>query len=283
MADVHASVLKRIPAYRQGLLEAEGTQEVRAHLRECADCRATFEPFRDSTEDEETRPGHVPIALISRWDVFAPRLADAERALLEGHFAACERCRTSREFGRSLRAARRPERPRSRPGWFGFGTAAIAALTVVAAIAVLRERPAPRTAVPVEPSARKTSPDVAPAPVRADILALASPSRGGLAPIVRVPRGASILPIRVPALLGVGPDARVRIRIDGPGGLSFGHSELAHKDLFGEAAPPALEAHAAEGPLPTGHYRVVVVSDVRDPHAPGSFEGAEYDFELGSK
>ena len=112
---------------------------------------------------------------------------------------------------------------------------------------------------------------------------LTSPSRGGLAPIVRVPRGATLLPIRVPPLLGVGPDARIRIRIDGPGGVSYGHAELAHRMLFGEAAPPALEAHAAVGPLPAGHYRVAVVSDVPDPHAPGSFEGAEYDFELGWK
>jgi hypothetical protein len=280
---MHASVLKRIPAYRHGLLEAEGAQEVRVHLRECADCRATFEPFRDPTEDEETRPGHVPIALISRWDVFEPRLADAERALLEGHFQACERCRTSREFGRTLRAARRPERPRSRPGWLGFGTAAIAALTVVLAIVLLREKPAPPTAIPQEQAARKTSAGIAPAPVRAAVLALASPSRGDSAPIVRVPVGATILPIRVPPLLGIGPDARIRIRVEGPGGVSFGDAELAHRALFGEAAPPALDVHAPEGPLPPGHYRVVIVSDVPNPQVPGSFEGAEYEFDLNSR
>jgi len=280
MADVHAGVLKRIPAYRHGLLEPAGAQEVRAHLRECADCRAAFEPFRELSEDEETRPGHVPIALISRWDVLEPRLADSERALLEGHFQACERCRASREFGRTLRAARRPERPRSRPGWWGFGTGAIAALMVIAAIVVLREPPAPRRAIPQEQAARKTAPGVAPAPMRAGTLALASPSRGDSAPIVRVPLGATILPIRVPPLLGIGPDARIRIRAFGPGGVSFGHAELAHRALFGEAAAPALDAHAPEGPLPAGHYRVVVVSDVPNPQVPGSFEGAEYGFDL---
>jgi len=283
MADVHAGVLKRIPAYRHGLLEPEGAQEVRAHLRECDGCRAAFEPFRDMTEEEETRPGHVPIALISRWDVFEPRLADSERALLEGHFEACERCRASREFGRTLRAARRPERPRSRPGWLGFGTAAIAALTVALAIVVLREKPAPRSAIPGEHAARTTSAGVAPAPVRAGTLALASPSRGDAAPIVQVPRGATILPIRVPPLLGIGPDARIRIRAFGPSGVSFGHAEFAHRALFGEAAPPALDARAPAGPLPPGHYRVVVVSDVPNPQVPGSFEGAEYGFDLASQ
>ena len=64
MSDLHASVRNRIPAYRHGLLEIEGAQEVRAHLRDCAECRAAFEPFREHTEDEENRPGHVPIALI---------------------------------------------------------------------------------------------------------------------------------------------------------------------------------------------------------------------------
>ena len=283
MADLHASVRSRIPAYRHGLLDAEGAQEVRAHLRECADCRAAFEPFLDRTEDEETRPGHVPIALISRWDVFAPRLADAERALLEGHFEACERCRTSREFGRALREGQRPDRPRARKGWMGFGGAAIAAVAAAVVVMALRERPARRIAPapPMEQSTRKPLPAVAPAPVRAAIVALASPTRGGTEPIVRVPRGATVLPIRVPPLLGVGPDALIRIRAFGPSGVPFGHAELAHRALFGDAAEPALDARAPHGPLPPGHYRVVVVSDVPDPQVPGSFEGAEYGFDLG--
>jgi len=283
MTDVHASVRRRIPAYRHGLLEPEGAQEVRAHLRDCADCRAAFEPFREHTEDEETRPGHVPISLISRWDVLAPRLADAERALIEGHFEACERCRTSREFGRTLRAARRPERTRTRRGWMGFGTAAIAAIAAAVAIVVLRDKPAPDIAPAphVEQAAPKTSPSAATAPVRAGTVALASPSRGGSTQAVRVPRGATVLPIRVPPLLGVGPDARITIRVDGPGGVPFGQAELAHRALFGDAAPAALEAQAPEGPLPPGRYRVFVVSDVPDPQVPGTFEGAEYGFELG--
>lgn len=282
MADVHAGVLKRIPAYRHGLLEAEGAQEVRAHLRECDDCRAAFEPFVDPTEDEDTRPGHVPIALISRWDVFAPRLAEAERALLEGHFEACERCRTSREFGRSLRAARRPDQGRSRRGWMGFGAAAMAALAAVVTIVVLREKAGPRV-VPAPAVEQQAPPSVAPAPVRAQVVALEGTSRGGAGQLVRIPRGATVLPIRVPPLLGVGPDARIRIRAFGPSGASFGHAELAHNALFGDAAPVALDAQAPDGPLPAGRYRVVVVSDVPNPHVPGSFEGAEYGFEVGLK
>jgi hypothetical protein len=279
MADLHASVRNRIPAYRHGLLDAGGAQEVRAHLRDCVDCRAEFEPFLDRTEDEEMRAGHVPIALISRWDVFAPRLAEAERALLEGHFETCERCRTSREFGRALRAGERSDQPRPRKGWMGFGAAVIAAITAAVAVVVLRDQPAAHNvpAPPVEQPARKTSPT----PVRARTVALASPMRGGEEAVVRVPRGATVLPLRVPPLLGVGPDALIRIRAFGPGGIPFGHAQLAHRALFGDSADPALDAQAPHGPLPPGHYRVVVVSDVPDPQVPGSYEGAEYDFDLG--
>jgi hypothetical protein len=153
----------------------------------------------------------------------------------------------------------------------------MAAVAAVVTLVVLREKPAPLPAPQVEQAA----PAPLPAPVRAQVVALAGPTRGGPGQRVRIPRGASVLPIRVPPLLGVGPDARVRIHAFGPGGVSFGHAELAHGALFGEAAPPALDAQAPDGPLPAGHYRVVVVSDVPNPHVPGSFEGAEYGFEVG--
>ena len=69
MGSAHA--LARITAYRLGLLEPEETLEVREHLRACDTCREAFEPFRDLSEEEERRPGHLPIALLTRWDAFA--------------------------------------------------------------------------------------------------------------------------------------------------------------------------------------------------------------------
>lgn len=89
--------------------------------------------------------------------------------------------------------------------------------------------------------------------------------------VVDIPAGSTLLPIRVPPLLGVGPDARVRIRVEGPGGADFGRVELANRQLFGTAAAPAIEARAPDGPLPGGRYRVTVA---------GGGESATYGFAL---
>src|SRR5690348_6618578 len=112
MSDVHARMRRLVPAYRLGLLDGTRALELRAHLRDCAECRALFGEFLEPTDDEATRPGHVQIGLIARWERLAPQLAEGERSLLEEHFAGCDSCREAREFARGLRAAHRPKRSR---------------------------------------------------------------------------------------------------------------------------------------------------------------------------
>jgi hypothetical protein len=82
-------------------------------------------------------------------------------------------------------------------------------------------------------------------------------------------------------LLGVRPEARIRIDVTGPGGGAYGHAEIEHRRLFGEAAPPAVNAVAPDGEaLPAGHYDVSAVSDAADPDVPGQLERADYGFDL---
>jgi hypothetical protein len=277
-----AHAFARIPAYRLGLLEPSEALDVREHLRTCDDCRDAFEPFRTLTDEEERRPGHLPIALITRWDAFAPLLSEDERDCLEEHFASCPRCNEGRAFARLIPEMPRLEAAPARRAWLGFGTG-LAAVLVVVAILMLRQ-PSPT------PLVRSPAPVAAPVPLptvgmvlRAPLLTLAGIDRGGAGMVVRVPKGATILPIRVPPLLGVGPDARVEIRVEGPGGVEFGRTQLAHKRLFGTSTTPSLDAQAPSGPLPEGAYHVLVTSDVPNPQAPRGFEGAEYGFDLRSE
>ena len=46
-----------------------------------------------SSEEEDGRTGHLPLALLAAWDRAA--LPAGERALLELHLAACAACRSS--------------------------------------------------------------------------------------------------------------------------------------------------------------------------------------------
>ena len=267
MADAH--VLARIPAYRLGLLEPPSALEVREHLRGCAPCMNAFEPFTEISAEEETRFGHVPIALLVRWDLVASLLSHDERICLEAHLASCERCSESRAFAREIRALADVRPAPARRPWLGFGTAAMAAVLAVAVVFALRDRPAPQTSIPAPVAT--PAPSTVAAPLRAPIVTLGGVVRNGGPLVERVPRGATLLPIRVPPLLGVGPDARIHIRVDGPGGAEFGKTEVAHRRLFGPDAAPALEATAPEGPLPEGHYKVTVE---------GGGESVTYDFDL---
>jgi hypothetical protein len=288
-----------IPAYRLGLLDAEEALVLRAHLRACATCRDAFEPYTELTDDEVEHLGHLSLGLLSRWDHVMECAPEPLRRLLEAHVADCARCREARDFSRSMRASRRPRARRK--AWLGFGTAAIAAIVAAVVVVTLRT-PEKRPVKDPEPTALGTTSDpdpatpgtigarvardpglsrvVRPRGVRARTLTIASTERSGAGRIVEVPAGADILPIRVPPLLGVGPDARIKIRVDGPGGVPFGRAEVRHRTLFGSTGAPTLEARAPDGPLPAGHYRVEVVSDSPDSLLPGGFERADYEFDL---
>jgi hypothetical protein len=289
-ADDHAAVRAGFPAYRLGLLDAERAQALRVHVRDCAACRAAFEPFAETTSEEEDRPGHVALAILARWDRALAALPPAECELLEAHVAACKRCADSRAFARSLPA------PAARPGrapWrLRVSLGAGAAIAAVLAIVVLRGTRANRPgAESPSPGAR---PVTTPAPTRsggeptstrpattAAPVTLGKARRSGAGQVVVVTPGTTALPLRVPPLLGVGPAARIEITVTGPGGTVLGRADLPHRALFGENAPPALEARAAQGStLTAGPYDVRVVSDAPDPANPGAFEQADYGFLL---
>ncbi len=298
----HKAVHARFQAYRLGLLNAATTQELREHLRACASCLAAFEPFGELSSEEEERPGHVPLALLVLDDGRLAALPGAERALIEEHVTRCERCAGSRAFAARMRAAGPPRQSRSRLRWrLGFGAAAGAAVVAALALGVLRDRPTGRIrgdespppgrrtasaspSPPEAPSARtfhQIAPPPNPARPSVPIVQLGGTVRSGGGQVVRVPVGTAKLSLRVPPLLGVGPTARVRIDVTGPGGAALGHAALAHRALFGEHAPPAIEARAPEGSaLRPGPYAVHVMSDEPDPALPGAFEQAEYGFRL---
>jgi len=266
------------------LLEPDEALEVREHLRACDPCRDAFEPFRELSDEEGRRPGHLPIALITRWDTFAPLMTEDERTCLEEHFASCPRCREGRAFARLIPDMPSRDAAPTRRAWLGIGTG-LAAVLAAAAIVVLRgHSPSTLASKPAPVTTPVAMPKVEPAILKAPTLSLSGIDRGSSTEVVvRVPKGSTVLPIRVPPLLGVRPDARIRIRVEGPGGVDYGRAELAHRKLFGTGQTPSLEAQAPSGPLKEGEYRVHVTSNVANPQAPGGFEGAEYGFDLLSQ
>ena len=280
--NAHAAARASFAAYRLGLLDAERAQALREHLRGCDSCRAAFEPFLERTSDEEDRRGHVPLALLARSGAATAALSPGERELIDEHVRSCDRCADTRAFALGLYdvrpAARRPWRWR-----FALGTGA--AIAAVLALVLVRDTVPPRPAPPTS-TAPATPPAVAPpavarGPVRTAPVVTLGTTRAAGGQVVRVASGTIALPLRVPPLLGVGPEARIRISVTGPHGLDAGSVELPHRALFGEDASPALEARAPSGTeLPAGKYGVQEVSDLPDPATPGGFVQAEYGFTL---
>ena len=87
----HTWVLSRFEARKIGLLLEEETRFDK-HLAECQECNEKYLRFLDENADK-VLDGHIPSAILARWDLFRQHSRGLERELLAAHIASCEECR----------------------------------------------------------------------------------------------------------------------------------------------------------------------------------------------
>lgn len=228
--DSHAVFLHRLVLHEAGLLTEEGEAELQAHLEVCAACRE----IRDEHAAEKTGDGgngHIPSAMLARWDRVSASVRGLERDLLARHLVACEACRRDLElagyepvFLDEPEPGPLPQTPAGDAGttrflrldprarrWAWFQGAAVGAVLAAAAVAVVL-RPSPRV---VEP---QTLPWVVPGATR------------GSAPQVAVSPGARKVLLAVPTP-PVDPGVEVRLSVTGPSGSIIMDLTLAPERL----------------------------------------------------
>lgn len=141
LADEHARFRGRFALAEAGLLTEAELEAFREHAAGCASCREAWEAYSgEPGEPAEETSGHVPAALLARWDTGAD-LPPLERDLVAHHLAACEACREDLALVRSAASESpgivlRMDRHRRRT-WFQ-GAAAGAILAAAAMAIVLR-------------------------------------------------------------------------------------------------------------------------------------------------
>jgi hypothetical protein len=95
--DPHAVFRNRLLLHDAGLLTEEEEAAQEAHAQACAECREIRDAHAAEEGAGERAGGHIPSAILARWDRAAPSFRGLEREVLARHLAFCESCRRDLE------------------------------------------------------------------------------------------------------------------------------------------------------------------------------------------
>lgn len=231
----HDKLRKRLPLFDAGLLTEEEETELLEHARDCDVCREILETLQADSPDGDAADGHIPSALLARWDRVRVAVHGLERELLARHLARCDSCR--RELAllghdpalESVPPAKVVALP-SGPRWGAWlqGAAVGAALAAAAVFIVLRA-PSPELdegVLPwVAPGATRGAPsEVTVGPGTRDLLLALEdpgfPARADTRLVVTGPSGETLLDRAIAPALRTGPTLMIVLSV--PSGLEAG-------------------------------------------------------------
>lgn len=249
--DDHRELLKQISLLDAGLLTEEEETAVLDHSRTCAGCREVLNLLAAEKGEKPEAPGHIPSAILARWDRMKSTVHGLERELLERHLAGCESCRqeldllaeetvAGQEGASSGGGVLRLDPHLRRRAWFQ-GAVAGAALAAAAVLVVLR--------LPSPDTGPETLPWVAPGTTR------------GSAQEVVVSPGARRLLLalenpRFPAA------AKVTLTVTGPSGDELMEEEVSPELLRSSTVMAVL---AVSSDLLPGLYQVSFAAEGQEP------------------
>jgi hypothetical protein len=281
-------------AFAAGLLDEVEEARFRKHLTECAECEKQWRIRTEAQDPDVADGGHIPSAVIARWDRAVKTLRGLERAMVRQHLQRCSQCRqdlevlgfeptievvpelemqteirpeTSAHFPQepSLdEAAASPlegvikiiQQPRrsGRQGWWSWAFAGWAVVATAAAILLVVGRET--VAPPVGPAGSAALPWVQPASERG------APGAAGLELTGR--EGMMILAVPVPPGTPAGKHAV--IQVFAPDGKRLTQVLVAGQDLGRRAVMIPLTV--PDG-FPPGAYRVLFwKGDPAEPYTP---------------
>lgn len=294
--DEHVWCRERLLTHVLGLLDEQTESRIERHLASCPNCPsdlAQLQELRGDAGEASADRGHIPAAMIARWDRTSKLLSGAEGELVRQHLERCPSCRNDietlgqREAPVQQQAPEQsavpmqppaPVRPTLRivrhrawaPWTLGAGAGALA----TAALMLLMLRPPPQAPVqpgaPTPPGPGEHAPPSSPEAPRAivEVLPWVAPAELRGAPaVLEVQEGtqelvlAAALPEELPA------HATAFVEIYAPSGdlLARTLTQPSH----GQAGTLLVRLHTPE-PLAAGVYRAVVRPTAgNSAHTPG--------------
>jgi hypothetical protein len=251
--DPHALFRKRRLLEEAGLLSEAEEAVMQEHAEACASCREAREDDSSGREREHDE-GHIPSAVLARWERARASVGELERGLWDSHLAACESCRRDLALAGGVAGApaevrgeefqdpepgpaRAPipfDPRRRRRAWLQGGLAGAA---LAAAAALILQLPAGEEDTGVLPW-------VVPATIR------------GSAPAIEIAPGTRRLLLAIPVPPGVSPEGPVGLTLEDPSGA-------VRLDLDIEPArfesPTLMVVLSSSSPLEPGLYTVRLV------------------------
>ena len=174
MQDEHQWIRKRFLGYALGTLEDASRSRSETHLANCADCREQYTEFCGEFGMKAATRGHLPAAMIARWDRAQAELSGLERDAVRLHLQHCATCQEEIKLvGQSSTQAKgtlpdfsRQRRAATWMPWLGGG--AIGALATAALLLWIVD---PSRTAPPEPVRSDAAIQVA-APTTPELLAM---------------------------------------------------------------------------------------------------------------
>jgi len=259
----HVWVRQRIVGYELSLLSRGEYERCRTHFAECAACRKALEEFRQAGPSAVLSDGHVPSALIARWDRVNAELGGLERQMIRRHLETCSQCRQDLEqlgFSPELPAyaaaavakpSQLQDQPRRLGPWFAGAWAACA--TAILLWVLLQPGPVP---------GRRGSMTAAPT-VRLGTV------RGDSSPAIRITPNTPTVVFGLQDLEELPPASTVRVVLISPAGETM----LEESFITTEVMPPnGLVVHIGTEPWERGIYILKLTGSPAGAEAPMSAE-----------
>jgi hypothetical protein len=257
--DEHRWIRERFLGYALGTLEDASRSRSETHLASCADCREQYGEFCGELGMKTATHGHLPAAMIARWDRAHRELSGLERDAVRLHLQHCASCQEDMKLvgqNASSTSSALPNFSRQRRAatwvpWLGGG--AMGALATAALLLWLVD---PSRTAPREPSRPDGATRVV-APATPELLAMPwiSPATlRGEAVSLELPASTSELALAL-AVASVADGSATLLRVHGPDAAIVATTTIQSDAV---RAGTAIVVLRDPGGWKAGSYRVVL-------------------------
>ena len=272
--DLHSWVRVRLDAHALGLLDEAEERSLLDHAAVCQSCGEALKVHSENAP-RLAREGHIPAALLARWDRARHNLRGMARRMVREHLETCAECRQDLEavgFRPELEVlpdenAEEPLAVTSRPftvdrgrGWSWSSAIAGAALATAATLIVVSVVRPPTPTIP-PPGIDSAPPPLSPTYLLEPLpptgrLPAATRDGGGSPLVIPVAPATRYVHLELPDLF-LADSATVDLRVTGPTGSEVARERRRFAELTERRT---LLLGSPSGPLAHGEYHLTITA-----------------------